>query len=536
MPELHRILSIEIEGFSEELRVVHFEGYEGISQLFEFEVTVGAESSAIAFADIVRKKASLTIHPDGEDHPRLVHGVVSRFEQGSPHRRGSTYRITVVPWAWMLEQRVDSRIFQDMTAPDIVQKVLQAAGYTSGDDFKLSLQGTYVTRDYCVQYRETDWDFVSRLLEEEGIAYFFEHDEAKHTLVLVDRPAAWPPIAGEATLIFRQAEGALGGIAHGTHVTRFAMSEEVRPGKVTLRDWNFEKPALKLEADKEAAKDTNLEVYDQPGEYGVPADGEALAAVRLEELQAPRRTGRGESTCARLSGGHELTLSEHPREDFNTGYLVTRVEHWGTEPDMEVMGEGSETPYRNRFEAIPSTVVFRPARVTRRPQIHGVQTAIVVGPQGEEIYADKHGRVKVQFHWDRLGKNDDKSSCWVRVAQMWASAAFGAMFLPRVKDEVVVAFLEGDPDKPLVVGRVYHGTNVVPYALPDEKTKSTIKSHSSPQAGDDAFNELRFEDKKGSEEVFLQAQKDWTINVKNDKNQKVGHDETLEVGNDRTKT
>jgi len=538
MPEgaLH---TLEIQGVSAEMRLLHFEGYEGMSQLFEFDVTI-ATTETLAFDDVVRKKATLTIGSlDAGGETQTRSGIVSRIEQENAVAKSSRYRITIVPWAWMLQHRVNSRIFQAMTAPAIVEAVLEDAGASSGTDYKMSLQGTYTSREYCVQYRESDWDFVSRLLEEEGIYYYFEQAGAGDALVMADTTTSYPSIVGDATLVFRPDYGALGTPTRGAHASRFNLSEEVRSGKTTLRDWNFLKPALSLEAASSGKADTSLEVYDYPGEYDAKADGDALAKVRLDELTASRMTGSGDSLCARLLAGHTFTLGEHPRDDFNAKYLVTRVEHWGTEPFAATDHAGSReetTPYRNQFHLMPATVLFRPPRVTRRPHIHGAQTAIVVGPAGEEIYTDASGRVKVQFHWDRLGKNDDKSSCWVRVAQLWASNAFGAVFLPRIKDEVVVTFLEGDPDRPLVVGCVYHGTNVPPYALPDEKTKSTIKSRSSPGGDSSMFNELRFEDKKGSEEVFLQAQKDWTINVKNDKNQKVGHDETLEVDHDRTKT
>jgi type VI secretion system secreted protein VgrG len=322
----------------------------------------------------------------------------------------------------------------------------------------------------------------------------------------------------------------------GDHVSTFQYSEQIRSGKTTLRDWDFTKPKLLLESKGAFSTDTNLELYDFPGEFQLQADGATLAGVRLDEQTAGRLVGGGDSTCSRLAPGFTFTLSEHTRESFNIQYVVTRVSHRGTDADAHrALVDGKpEQIYENEFEVIPATVLFRPPRVTRRPHIHGVQTATVVGPQGEEIYVDKYCRVKVQFRWDRLGQSDDKSSCWVRVAQTWASASFGAMFIPRINDEVIVTFLEGNPDEPLIVGSIYHGTNVPPYTLPDEKTKSTIKTHSTPQGGTGS-NELRFEDKKGSEEVYIHGQKDWTILIENDKNQTVGHDETAHVKHDRTK-
>jgi type VI secretion system secreted protein VgrG len=528
--------SLTIAGLTHEVRVLRFEGFEGISQLFEYEVTIASETP-IGLADAVRKDATLTMGTVDQGPEHVVHGVVARVEQGETLPRWTEYRVTVVPWAWLLQQRANTRIFQDKTAPQIVQDVLTGAGYASGSDFALSLQGTYVQREYCVQYRESDWNFVCRLLEEEGISFWFDSSSGGAKLTMFDKVSSLGPIEGDATLKFKPVSGAISK-EPGAVVSRLHVSEEVRSGKVTLRDWNFEKPSLDLTEDAAGSKDTDLEVYDYPGGYEVPADGATVSDVRQKEHDGWRTVGRGESECTRFYPGKTFTLAEHPNDSLNTSYLLTRVEHWGAEPFDSIGGADEKSDahaeYANRFEVVPATAALRPARVTRKPHIHGVQTAIVVGPAGEEIYVDKYGRVKVQFHWDRLGKKDDKSSCWIRVSQPWASAAYGIIFIPRINDEVVVTFLEGDPDRPLIVGSVYHGTNVPPYPLPDEKTKSTIKSNSSKGGG--GSNELRFEDKKGSEEVYLHGQKDWTILVENDKNQKVGHDETLEVDHDRTKT
>jgi type VI secretion system secreted protein VgrG len=533
MPEAEHTLTID--GLSTVIRVLRFEGHEGLSQLFEMEVTIGAEE-AIDPPDLVRKDATLTFIAGGSEVSGTVSGIVARVEAELIHL-AFQYRITIVPKMWLQLQGADSRIFQDLTVPEIVDKVLKAGGLSAGDDYSLSLTGSYVQREYCVQYRESNWDFVCRLLEEEGIYFYFDQTPSGHKAVFADTLAS-ETIAGNATMVYRPEQGVIVATADDTRVVRFHFGEQVRAGKVSLRDWNFLKPSLMLDASTAGKLDVNLEVYDYPGEYLNPGDGTSLTSVRLDELEASRKTGGGATSCSRFTAGHKFTLSDHPREAWNASYLITRVEHFGVAHHLITTGledDGEREPiYRNAFEVVLATVLPRPQRVTRRPQIHGVQTAIVVGPAGEEIYVDVNARVKVQFHWDRLGKNDDKSSCWVRVAQSWASASFGAMFLPRVNDEVVVAFIEGDPDRPLIVGSVYHGTNVPPYALPGEKTKSTIKSNSSKGGG--GSNELRFEDKKGSEEVYVHAQKDWTIAVENDKNQTVGHDETLEVGNDRTKT
>ncbi len=535
MPTTEEILRLSIDGVSQPLRTLRLEGHEGVSELFELRVTIATEST-LAFDDVVQKKASLEIDVGGDGgSPRSMAGIVARIEYEHEGKKALQYCITIVPWAWLLLHRTDTRAFLDLTAPNIIEKVFNGAGRTSGDDYRLSLQATYTKRDFCVQYNESDWDFVCRLMEDEGIAYFFEHSESGHKLVLVDTPTAMAPISGTSTLKFRPPSGSLSPSNDPAHVSRFHYSEEVRSGKVTLRDYDFVKPALLLEGKAEGATDTSLEVYEYPGELTVPADGATLSKIRLGALAVPRTHGSGDSACPSCSAGFTFTLSEHPCDAFNHEYLLTRVEHFATDNYSAARGDDDrpETSYRNSFEVIPSTVQFRPPRVTRRPRILGAQTAIVVGPASEEIYVDQYGRVKVQFHWDRLGKKDDKSSCWVRVAQTWAGEAWGSMFIPRINQEVVVTFLDGNPDCPLIVGSVYHGTNVTPYSLPGDKTRSTIKSNSTPGGG--GSNELRFEDKKGSEEVFIHAQKDWTIGVENDKNQKVGHDETLTVAHDRTK-
>jgi len=521
---------LTIDGISQELRVVRFAGSEGLCELFQAEVVFACEDGGIEPDAALGKAVLLTLLGSGPaTDDRYVSGIVARFEQGDTGKRLTTYRLALVPKVWRLQHRHDVRIFQALTAPQIVQKVLEGAGLASGDDFRLSLQGTYSTREYCVQYRESDWAFVCRLLEEEGISWFFEHTDSKHVLVLCDRPAAFTPIAGASTVTFR---APLGAIVKDEHVSAFRYAGEVRPGKVTLRDYDFQKPALLLEGKAQGSIDTDLEIYDYPGRYELPADGGALAQIRLEEHRVRSLAGAGASGCARLVPGRTFTLAEHARDALNRSWLITHVDYEGSEPSMgEATAEGDER-YANHFTVIPADVPFHPARVTPKPFVRGVQTAIVVGPSGEEIYTDELGRVKVQFFWDRLGKKDDKSSCWIRVSQVWAGEAWGAMHVPRINQEVIVDFLEGDPDRPIIVGRVYHGTNVVPYGLPANKTRSTIKSNSTPGGG--GSNELRFEDKKGSEEVYLHAQKDSTIAVEHDENATVGHDQTLHVSHDRT--
>ena len=507
-------------------RVSRIEGHEGISRLFHFRVTIASTDPELAFEGLVGQTCLLTIRHG--DLIRYVHGIVARFEQHEEGRTVTTYLATVAPRAWRLQHRHDYRIFQDLTAPEIIEKVLLAAGL-SPTDFRISQTIPYDRREYSVQYAETDWAFISRLMEETGMFCYFEHLADNHVLVFGDAPSAHEPIAAPDVVPYRTASGSL---TSQEAVTRFSVAEEVRPGKVTVRDYNFTKPSLSLHGEAAAEIDTDLEVYVYATEHDLPEEGSQIAKLRLEQLQLVRKTGEGQSSVIRFTPGYTFTLEDHGRGSFNRGYLLTRVDHFGS---RAVLGEAqSSAPgYSNRFQCVPDDVPCRTPHQTPKPTPRGIQTAIVVGPAGEEIYTDIHGRVKVQFHWDRQGKRDEHSSCWMRVSQLWAGAAWGAMWIPRIGHEVVIDFLEGDPDRPLIVGRVYHGANVAPYVLPQEKTKSTIKSDTSPGGG--GSNELRFEDKRAAEEIYLHAQKDWNIEVENDKTQLIGHDESLTVGHDRKK-
>jgi len=527
---------LQITGISSTLMVAKFEATEAMSSLFSVDVVFGSDDKEISFSDAIGKPTALSMQLEKDD-PRFIHGIVSRIRHLEDGQKFSFYRMTIVPKLWKLTHRHDTRIFQEKSVPDIIKAVLSGGGVS---DMKMSLSGSYSPREYCVQYRESDFAFVSRLMEEEGIFYFFEHAEDKHTMVIGDAPGATSPIAGVDTLHYKTQHGA---ISMGESVSRFSSSEEVRPGKVSLTDYNFEKPTLSLAASTSGQLDTDLEIYDYPGEYDLPGDGSNYAKVRLEEWQVARTVVEGDSSCMRFTPGYKFTLADHPRSSDNGTYLLTAVRHHAAQPHvMDSAASDKGFTYSNSFHGVPEATHFRPERKTPRPTIKGIQTAIVTGPGGQEIHTDQHGRVKVHFHWDRVGKKDETSSCWIRVSQLWAGGGWGAMWIPRIGHEVVVDFVEGDPDRPLIVGRVYHGANVPPYALPGEKTKSTIKSNSSPGGG--GSNELRFEDKKGSEEIYLHGQKDWNIKIEHDKNQLVGHDETkkvehdetYEIGNDQTLT
>jgi type VI secretion system secreted protein VgrG len=511
-----------------ELSVLSFEASEEISRPYEVEVLTAFDADqGVEPATLAGEAASLVIHlGDGTD--RLLNGIVSKvesWEEGGRERRGRV-RLRIVPRLWKLGQTRQSRIFQAKSVPEIVKHVLAEGGV----DVRDALAASYAPRAYCVQYGESDLDFVSRLLEEVGIFFFFEHEPDKHVLVLADANSACADMPGDARLVFREPSSMA---AEQDHLDAFSARLEIRPGTVSLRDFNFLRPSVDLTAQAKADADQDLEVYDYPGGYDDGGAGKALAKARLEELRAGREVMAGAGTCRRVAAGFRFGLDEHPIAELNDKYLALAVRHRGRQIEALGAGEASRDgpEYRSDVRAIRASVPYRPERRTERPTIPGPQTAIVVGPSGEEIFCDAHGRVKVQFHWDRTGSGDDRSSCWIRVSQAWAGPGWGALYLPRIGQEVVVEFLEGDPDRPLITGAVYNGMNPPPVALPGEKTKSTLRSASSP--GGDGFNELRFEDAKGSEEVFLHAQRDLKIVVENDKTQSVGANESLRVGGDR---
>ncbi|NTX53902.1 type VI secretion system tip protein VgrG [Myxococcus sp. CA039A] len=515
-----------------ELAVLGFEAEETLSQPYTVEVALAVRPDLeVEEKLLLGKDARLTVML-GDGTARFFQGVVARmtrWDEGSgPERR--RYRVTVVPRLWTLRHRRKSRIFQELTVPQIVHKVLDEAKV----EHRLALTGTYPVRDYCVQYRESDLDFVSRLLEEEGIFYFFEHAESSHMMVLGDGASANPSMQGESKLVFRERSHM---IASQEYVHELVARTEVQPGVVALRDYNFLRPAQMLGAEAEADDgETALEIYDYPGRYEEPGPGRNLAQVRLEELRARTQTVTGASYSRRICPGHVFELAEHPDTAVNRKYLPISVRHTGHQSEAVSIDQStlrSREGYRNEFLCQPADVPFRPSRVTPRPVIPGAQTARVVGPAGEEIHTDEHGRIKVQFHWDREGKANDKSSCWIRVSQAWAGPGWGALYLPRIGHEVVVEFLEGDPDRPLVTGSVYNGQNPPPIDLPGSKTQSTLRSSSSP--GGDGSNELRFEDAAGSELVYLHAQKDFNVVVENDKTQEVRGNETLLVKKDRAR-
>ena len=490
-------------------------GEEYISGLFQFNLEMVSEDSALDFQAIIGKPVTVTISlADNSKH--YFNGIVGRFIQEETNARLTRYHAEIHPWLWLLTKTADCRIFQNQTVPDIIKSVFSDLGF---NDFRDSLKGTYDKREYCVQYNETAFNFVSRLMEDEGIFYFFEHQDGVHTLVLGDDADVHQSCPGleQNPVRFKQS---LVDHTQDLAITRCLVEEQVVSDKCALDDFNFETPSTDLIVEE---GDGKLRVYEYPGGFLSKSTGEGRAKIRLDAAEQPKKLIKGEGFVRAFTAGHKFTLKDHYRGDVNQDYVLSSVVHAVT-----------QQTYTNSFEAFPATVVFRPSRITPHPVISGTQTAKVVGKSGEEIWTDKYGRIKVQFHWDQKGKNDENSSCWVRVDFGWAGKNWGGIFLPRIGQEVVVSYLEGNPDCPLVTGAVYNAEQTVPYTLPAEQTKSTVKTNTSKDGN--GYNEIRFEDKKDSEELYFHAQKDQNIVVEHDRTKKVLNNETNTIKKDRSTT
>ena len=505
-----------------------FTGRERLSAPFEFTLDLVSENPAVAAADLVGKAVEWTVNLP-EDGPRTFHGFVRKLVAGAHTDRDKRhYRAEVVPWLWFLTRTTDCRIFQNKTPTAIITDTFDRFGLT---DYKLQVTGSFPTREYCVQYRETAFAFVSRLMEEYGIYYFFEFAAGKHTLVLANAPSAYFDCAPHGTVDYRP------DMPRAEAVSSWDRRYAFPSGKHTHTDYNFETPSTSLlkttASTVELTGLSKFELFDYPGGYPVAGDGATLSKSRIEEVEAGYDTAAGASRCSSFVPGGKFTLANHPSDDGS--YVFLEVEHTASEEWISGGGAGA-AEYSNTFVVAPAAVPFRPAPVTPRPHIAGAQTAVVVGPSGEEIYTDKYGRVKVQFFWDRVGTKNENSSCWIRVSEMWAGKQWGMVFTPRMGQEVVVEFLEGDPDRPLITGRVYNAEQMPPYALPANMTQSGLKTRSTKGGGEADFNELRFEDKKGKEDIYFHAQKDFHRFVENDDDLKVEHDQFIQIKNNRTLT
>ena len=522
-------ISVSVPAIEGEVFFARMEGHDEISAPFTYSLLISSKDMNLNPAGVLGTAATITVQGDATRH---FHGHVAEIALEEVRDDLSFYRLTLRPWLWFLSLDSDNRIFQEKSVPDIVEEVFSA---WPNAKFKLKLQAKYEKREYCVQYGESDMDFVQRLLEDEGIFYFFRHEDDGHTLILADSNDAMQPTENAETVPYEPDNRiAFDG---GDFITHWVPKARVRSGRVTQTDYDFRKPAFDLTTMNEGplgnAQDKG-EVYTYPGRYLELSSGDRIAERRLHELQSDRLRIAARGTARHLRAGHSFKLDLFPREVENRDYIVIAADYrmWDEELRSGQAREGAG--YEVALDLAPKDVPFRPERRTRKPQMQGPQTAMVVGPSGAEIFCDEYSRVKVHFHWDRLDKRDENSSCFVRVSAAWAGAGWGFIQIPRIGHEVIVDFLEGDPDQPIITGRVYHAQNTVPYGLPGNASQSGWKSWSTPTTG--GYNELRFEDKAGAEEVYFQAEKDHTELVKNDETRTIGHDWIEDVGHDATQS
>lgn len=513
-------------------------GHEELGRLPEFHLEMLSEDPDIDLEALLRKVAKLRINPTEDGEPRQINGIFTRVAMTGAAGRMYTYSATIHPWLWLLTKTSNCRIFQNKSAKEIITAVLQE--YNENDFSATGLSANYESREFCVQYRESDFDFVARLMEEEGIYYFFTYENGKQTMNLADSYSAHSAIDGESTLNYLQADA--GQNRNDTGMYGWAIANQIHSDSSALDDYDFIKPNTDLAVSAATSKTHGgLKRYDYPGRYATTGLGNAYARHRAEAFEAQFATATSTTRCRRIFAGGLFTLSGHPRNDQNQEHLVVAASYRLDNGSFAV-GAGGSADYVVQLTAMPSSTPFRLAANTPRPVVKGPQTAVVVGKSGEEIWIDKYGRIKLQFHWDQDGQRDENSSCWVRVAHNWAGKNWGAVFHPRIGHEVVVEFLEGDPDRPLVTGSVYNDSNMPPYQLPDNQTQSTIKSRSSKSGTTANFNEIRFEDKKDSEEVYIHAERDMNRVVENNDSIKVGHDkkdagdQTIDIFHDQTVT
>ncbi len=506
---------------------------EELGRMSAIQIDLLSPDEDLALDDMLGQGIALELALPG-DQSRFFHGIVAECSQTGRLGRYATYSAQVVPWLWFLTRTSDCRIFQQKSIPDIIKFVFREHGTS---DFEDALSGSYAPRDYCVQYMETDFNFVSRLMEEEGIYYFFRHEKDKHTLVLCDSTSAHSVTPGCASVsYFPPSENV---VREDDHVSGWLLSHSMQSGKLTHTDFDFTKPRTSLLAQSAmpgSYPKSDAELFEYPGGYSAVSDGSRYAQRRLESIQHQHARVSGSGNVRALAVGGLFSLEGYPREDQNQEYLVVSAIHHLAGSDYESGVSHHAEDVTVHFDAIPSQQPYRTPLTTWKARVAGPQTAIVVGKAGEEIYTDQYGRVKVQFHWDRQGKRDENSSCWVRVSQVWAGKNWGAMHIPRMGQEVIVSFLEGDPDRPIITGRVYNAAEMPPYDLPANQTQSGIKSRSSKGGSPANYNEIRFEDKMGSELLTIHAEKDQLIEAEHDETHTVGHDRVRQVGNDETVT
>jgi type VI secretion system secreted protein VgrG len=512
---------------ADELMLASFQGVETVSRPFHFDVKMVSLKPDIEPEDLLGTKATLSFHDhESGDELRHIHGMFGSFTQVGRIGDLTSYEGQLVPWLYKLNLSRDCRIFQNKSVIDFVQQVFEEEKFSVSQHFVFRTRGNYKPIEFVVQYRETNLQFISRWLEREGLYYYFEHESDKHLMVITDKSSA-APACPPPDVAFMRARVAYGQEA----VTSVSWQKSVHSGKVTLKDYDYLQPSLSLEV--ELGDDGKGEIYEYPGGFNTPEDGERYAVLMLEAEEAQRHVINGEGSVRTMVAGHTFELKDHTRAEANDRYMLLEVKHEGANGDYHSASD-SEFTYKNNFLAIPQKVPYRPRQLTRKPTVRGMQTAVVVGPAGEEIYTDKHSRIKIQFHWDRQGKRDEKSSCWVRVASPWGGKGWGSVTIPRIGNEVLVDFLEGDPDRPIVVGSVYNAEQVPPFELPGKGIQMGLKSRSSKGGG--GYNEISVNDTKGKELITIHGQFDMNTVIEHDRTETIGNDESISIGGNRTET
>jgi type VI secretion system secreted protein VgrG len=504
-------------------------GEEAVSTPFAFTIDLLCEMQTVDGTPMLRQPFGVSLEMDGST--RYIQGLVRKFsELDIQYGTLYGYRVEIVPWLWFLSLAADSRVYENKSVLDIVEDVFKRNNWS---DFRVATTGSYPTREYTVQYRETDLQFVSRLLEEEGIFYFFEHTSSKHTLVLADSNSSFQQTPGPDTV--SAVQRVVSGTEYQNSVSDLRFDQQVPAGTVTLYDYNYLDGQTPLKSSSSSDGAATDDMYDYPAGFVDQATGDRYTRNRLDAEDAVTEQLTGVGTCRGFTAGYQFQLSEYFRDELNGGWNIMRVRHTASQGSYVGSQTGQQSAkYVNDFTAISDAATYRPPLRAPRPIIHGTQTAIVVGPSGSEINVDKYGRVQVQFFWERTDKGDPGSSCWVRVATFWAGKQWGAIHIPRIGQEVIVAFEEGNPDRPIIVGSVYNPNMMPPYDLPANKSQSGIKSRSTEGGGTDDYNELRFEDKMGSEQIVMHAQKDMILEVENARTQTIGNTDsrTVTKGND----
>jgi len=505
-------------------------GREALSEAFSFNLQLLGTDARMDRSKLLGKPVTVTLPTQGLSGSRYLHGKITRVAVSAVELSGTryaVYQLTVESDLWPMKRDRNLRIFQGQTAPQIVKTLL--GEYQVNIEDKLT--GSYRTWDYCVQYQESSFDFISRLMELEGIAYHFRHEADKHTLVLTDAATQHQPFSGYEFIPYHQTPS--GGSTDEEGISQWALEDSVTPGLYSLDDYDFRKPnawLFQARQNPNSPSPGTIDVYDWPGRFVEHGHGEFYARIRQERWQVEHQQIEGTATAIGIAPGCTFQLTNAAFFNDNGEYLVTAA-HYNFEENRYASGADSQTVHRIDFSVIPSSVVFRPPQHTPWPRTYGPQTARVVGPQGESIWTDKYGRIKVKFHWDRLAKGDDTSSCWVRVSSAWAGQGYGGVQIPRVGDEVVIDFINGDPDRPIVTGRVYNEASMPPWALPAAATQMGFLSRSKDGSVDNA-NALRFEDKAGEEQVWIQAERNLDTHVKNDETRSVGGSQTVNITRD----